>query len=76
MYNDNGNKPWTVKDVIEVLQKMDQNAPIEVALQTYTKSHPSGYFELSWIQRAHNDAIRLWVHLGEGFTISERKKRS
>lgn len=76
MYIDNDNKPWTVRDLIRELEKLNPDAPISIPVQTYTQRYPSGYFKLSWVEKAHDGTIRLWVHLGKGFIISERKDKN
>lgn len=70
-----------VKELIEKLQKFDPEAEIEVPVQTYTQRYPSGYFKLSevttspWPNCDGSYSPRLWVHLPEGFVISEYKHR-
>jgi hypothetical protein len=70
-----------VKELIEQLQKHDPEADITVPVQTYTQAYPSGYFGISnvtsspWENKDGIKGVRLWVHLGEGFIISERKKK-
>ena len=70
-----------VQELIAELQKYDPDAEVTVPVQTYTQRYPSGYFSISWVKPSpsHNyrpdvkSSPRLYVHLPEGFVISERK---
>lgn len=68
-----------VKELLEALQKFDPEAEVEVPLQTWTQRYPSGYFSITKVTHSplygieQKSCPRLWVHLGEGFIISERK---
>lgn len=71
-----------VKELIKELQKFDPEADISVPVQSHTQAYPSGYFSISWVRLSPHEnkegikGVRIWVHLPEGFIISERKKKS
>lgn len=65
-----------VKELIAKLQELDQDAEVLVPVQTYTQVYPAGYFKLQEVTGSPWEGeIRLWVHLPEGFIISERKPK-
>lgn len=65
-----------VRELIEELQKFSPDADISVPVQSHTQAYPSGYFDISWIRKSPGEnSVRIWVHLPEGFVLSERKKK-
>lgn len=66
----------SVKELIDKLSECDPAWQIEVPVQTYTQAYPSGYFGVSRVQPSpYGGSVRLYVHLGKGYSISKRKAR-
>lgn len=69
------NFPMRVKHLLAQLLKQDPRAEIRIPVQTYTQAYPAGYFIPNLkIERAHDERIRLWVYMPEGYSIAHKRK--
>jgi hypothetical protein len=66
----------TTKELIAELNRLDPSgeAEIRVPVKTHTQVYPHGYFEPFSVDRSAN-TVRIYISLGEGFSISKRKAK-
>ena len=63
-----------VKEVVEILSRLNQDADVFAAIRQYNKRYPIAYEEIFNVQQFGDHAVRLYVSLPDNMYTVEKKK--
>jgi hypothetical protein len=64
----------TVKELIEKLQQMDQDAPVEIAIHQYNKIYPVAYMKPTEVNSRNGVDVRVHASLPDNMRTSTLKQ--